>query len=759
MVTTRRNANANPESIITKEDDTPKDKRDLGEDESIDGNTSSEHDDALVPGKKRARSGRAPVNNSRKKYVRGKQGGLKGLMKMPVEIFTEIAYLLNPGDLISLARSNKFFRKMLLKRSSAQIWQRAESNVPGLPPCPAGICEPQYAALVFSKYCTLCGASAPSNPDLDLRVRLCNSCRDTEVEVISRKRDRLDLDLTLVHYSLRTRPKKNKSQPRIPVDAIFVMRNEIDEILEKRGEFRHAKDQRGLAQWDRERRVEVLARRMHAGRVFDYLKETEASREEDLESMKQQRRETIFERLKALGWTDEDLEFEGPELKPWRVVVDAPKPLTDRVWTNILPKLTQMLEENRERHIVSAKKKRRIERRARIDKFLLDMRYTEHPFEPIFGALGVPTPPPPDVGGDVGMLRLLVFSTALPETPNPFPKTQTALKWGCLRDLDEPEIDIEEVAARLEERKAQIEEKALEWRTLVEQRLVEKFEAQADQIDEDVVLTVAGSTDSTMQLPRNTRLLLRADTLFSQEGSNTNSAPFMSYEGRPPCYYPNFVSSFYDGLEESESYTGSDTGQETDLERYTRDTETERIVKPLLRELGMQDASHIELGVFKSRFTCGRCKSGKPKKWKDLVKHYVLELKLWASQNDAHDDRIRYPIVVRNVHDTESMNNPKPLVHLLAEEEASQTDDSGSNSPSSSAPGRPRCYLCEATGRSDVRMGREDILAHAREVHDVVAPIDGLHYGDAPNLKWHDVWNEFHDVHIPPDPESPSVES
>lgn len=31
------------------------------------------------------------------------------------------------------------------------VWQQAEKNVPGLPPCPAGMREPQYGALMFFK--------------------------------------------------------------------------------------------------------------------------------------------------------------------------------------------------------------------------------------------------------------------------------------------------------------------------------------------------------------------------------------------------------------------------------------------------------------------------------------------------------------------------------------------------------------------------------------------------------------------------------
>ncbi|KAG8795623.1 hypothetical protein FRC12_011969 [Ceratobasidium sp. 428] len=119
---------------------------------------TSEEDNAPAPIQKRARLNSGAAKPTQKKHVRGKQGGLEGLMKMPIEIFTEIAYLLEPGDLIALIRSNKFFRELLLRPSSIKMWRQAENNVPGLPACPHDMCEPQYAALLFSKYCTAsCG--------------------------------------------------------------------------------------------------------------------------------------------------------------------------------------------------------------------------------------------------------------------------------------------------------------------------------------------------------------------------------------------------------------------------------------------------------------------------------------------------------------------------------------------------------------------------------------------------------------------------
>ncbi|KAG8690921.1 hypothetical protein FRC08_010315 [Ceratobasidium sp. 394] len=116
-------------------------------------NESSKQSEPTVQAAKRPRIAQ-PEPRARKKYVRGKQGGLRGIMKVPMEVFTEIMQHLEPGELVTLTRSNKFFRNMLLRQSAVHIWQRVQKNVPGLPPCPSGMCEPQYAALLFSKYCT-----------------------------------------------------------------------------------------------------------------------------------------------------------------------------------------------------------------------------------------------------------------------------------------------------------------------------------------------------------------------------------------------------------------------------------------------------------------------------------------------------------------------------------------------------------------------------------------------------------------------------
>ncbi|KAG8784599.1 hypothetical protein FRC12_018510 [Ceratobasidium sp. 428] len=750
MVSTRR-SNRTP-ATVTRESPIDVSEKKYNENggsvdvESDEEGILSEQDDVLAPSKKRARSNQVTAKNRPKKYVRGKQGGLRGLMKMPIEIFNEIAYLLTPGDLLSLTRSSKFFRSMLLQRSAVQMWRRAESSVPGLPPCPPDMCEPQYAALMFSKHCTLCGAGATAKVDAHLAVRLCSACRDTQLQVLNTSRSSVNFEL--VRYSTHTRPKREKSQPRLSIHSVFGLKHEVEEVRAKQDQFRRTKDQKGLDKWEKEKKAAVLSRIEHAKLLIRYIEESELSREADLDNMKQQRRTNIVERLKALGWTDKDMSFDVPLVKSWSALVDAPKPLTDRIWTNILPKLTQMLEENRERNITNEKKHQRLLRRALVDKFLLHMKYTAHPFETIFEALGVPTPLPPDLTNRSGMIKSLVLQKTSPETPNPFPKPQAMLEWDCLRDLSEVEMSLEEVGAKLEERKEEIEEKVLEWRTLTERHLVQRLTSETSEYDKDVVLKVKDTTEPTSQLSRNTRLLLRADTIFKQEMSDSiRVLSASSYGGLIPDYYPNFVSSKSDSLKETIFGDYSRYSQETNLNKYVRDTETEEIAKLLLLELNVPDASHIELQALRARFVCGRCVDKKPKAWTRMLGHYMEELTFWDVQkDDTRHPPVRHPILVRHLHALERTENSKPLIRLLAKEEATEMTALVENASDV----KLYCYLCEATGRRNKRLSRDDMLVHMQEVHDATTPVGRVYYGAEAHKEsdstWCEEWDMFHDA-------------
>jgi hypothetical protein len=141
---------------------------------------------------------------------------------------------------------------------------------------------------------------------------------------------------------------------------------------------------------------------------------------------------------------------------------------------------------------------------------------------------------------------------------------------------------------------------------------------------------VKGSTDSTAHLSRDSRILLRADTIFRRRDLPPD--PENDYRsqyglGAPRVdnslqYYPKFVSSdshFFEYSWSEDNVEEDPRNYETNLDNYDRYIKAENVVKPLLRELGMPDAAWAELELMNRRFTCGRCVDKMPKTWGELV--------------------------------------------------------------------------------------------------------------------------------------------
>ncbi|KAG1826927.1 uncharacterized protein BJ212DRAFT_1474135 [Suillus subaureus] len=67
---------------------------------------------------------------------RARRGGLSLLPTMSLDVLFEIFGFLKPLDLLSLARTSKAFRNLLMRKSNAFIWRASRSLVPNLPECP-----------------------------------------------------------------------------------------------------------------------------------------------------------------------------------------------------------------------------------------------------------------------------------------------------------------------------------------------------------------------------------------------------------------------------------------------------------------------------------------------------------------------------------------------------------------------------------------------------------------------------------------------
>ncbi|KAF8959596.1 hypothetical protein BDZ97DRAFT_1666979 [Flammula alnicola] len=118
--------------------------------------------DGPEPRKKKARGTKRKTHEDKEsraethrqvKKARGQEGSFDGLIEMPLDVLYEIFGLLNPIDVLHLARTTKALRGILMTRSAVFVWKLARSNIEGLPLCPDDLTEPQYANLLFTDNC------------------------------------------------------------------------------------------------------------------------------------------------------------------------------------------------------------------------------------------------------------------------------------------------------------------------------------------------------------------------------------------------------------------------------------------------------------------------------------------------------------------------------------------------------------------------------------------------------------------------------
>ncbi|GAA6001873.1 hypothetical protein JCM5350_003215, partial [Sporobolomyces pararoseus] len=126
-----------------------------------------------------------PVPTKRKKTSNRKpnvkdKGKLRSFVSLlPLDLVGEVCRYLSPSDLLNWSRSSKQFRKILLNRTiTSSWWRNARRNV-GLPDLVAEMSEPEYASLIFDKFCMAEGCSSePRDKETDFfhRSRLCAKC-------------------------------------------------------------------------------------------------------------------------------------------------------------------------------------------------------------------------------------------------------------------------------------------------------------------------------------------------------------------------------------------------------------------------------------------------------------------------------------------------------------------------------------------------------------------------------------------------------
>ncbi|KAH7332971.1 hypothetical protein B0J17DRAFT_677073 [Rhizoctonia solani] len=676
------------------------DMADVQDDVGRDGNfedDESDKEEQRPPPRKRQRVAPKPTQAmTRKKQIRGKQGRLADLVNMPIDIFTEVASHLLPGDIISLSRANKFFRNLLIHRSAIHIWHSTMKNVQGLPPCPEGMSEPHFLALLFSKTCSMCGSPVRTNMDPFLLVKLCGPCRNTQLMPLISVSPVL---IPLINYSRGIAPTKRRTA------WAYVLRNDADDLTAQYNEKHESIDANALEEWVREKKESVAARRNRGLQIAEFLEDLERGREREILDIKTARRSEIKRRLAEMGWTEMDMEFGWwalREQRDWNDLVSRSKPLTERIWTNIQPKLIPLLEANREARQKMERDSRKSERQFRLSELFLDIKQKD----PSVLQLKAPNP----------VARLSSTMATISFTyRGPFPDFCHTLDWPLIKDLYETDSTVEEMEARFEEKRQEIEGLVTQWQNRIQSQLVSRLrEGYANQ-GETVRPIITISNDGPGPLANvsdDLKLLLRADSLF-------HSTPTLS-NLKSPLSFGTIISSA--GLSGSLSVYSSVIPRPTpNLDNIQWYSEAHEAARELLADMGRPDASYLEMKGVGSVFACGRCHDTDTRNWEGMVQHYVEQKQLHAKIQENIATMSDAGITYNNVHDSALLVD-QPMVTDYATKALDVASEPGSSR-------LQECKLCEKIPAArEVTAYRTGIIKHLLDVHGIIEPQTDEHF-------------------------------
>ncbi|QRV72016.1 DNA mismatch repair protein [Ceratobasidium sp. AG-Ba] len=233
---------------------------------------------------KKARSAKTLTVGPKK---RGKLSFVR-LLDLPPEVFSEISKHLMPVDLLSLARSNTFFRTMLMSRICQPRWKAAIRNVPNMPESPSGFSEPEYISLLYTEICTMCGTKALCPVDPYLLARLCRGCHNESTQVVL---------ISDPIYSLVPRSPMSKD-----CEPLFctTYKSEYDEVQ------RECARRDPGTKWRKTRKAEVDQRQKYVKRLQQFLDSLEKEKATEAEEARKQRlKEHVWTNLTFIAYSQE----------------------------------------------------------------------------------------------------------------------------------------------------------------------------------------------------------------------------------------------------------------------------------------------------------------------------------------------------------------------------------------------------------------------------------------------------------------------
>ncbi|KAG8717808.1 hypothetical protein FRC09_013642 [Ceratobasidium sp. 395] len=557
-----------------------------------------------------------------------------------------------------------------------------------------------------------CGTKVLRHMDPFLRVRLCNSCRDEQVIKIWSWDD--------LSWAV---PQSNLIKA-IGHSYNYTLRSEIEKAKE-----RNKDEQQFPPSWMGARMAELEELHKHGEMLRKHLKKIDNKQSVELGNIREQRIKEIETRLLKNGWTKRDMDtYPGSTANEWNKLVYQSKPITDRIWSNLYPKLVPLLESNRAHYNRLDREERKRNCITRIDDLATKVRQALPPL------MHVTLKRPLENGDTLEPAVPAGLEQAAPTSDNvsdikvnmPFPSTPELLAWPMITSIVEADMSVEDTEERFDDMREEFNLAVVEWRNKVEENLMDIWDVGQTEDSENEAEPVAsanegkgkatvhtgtkGDTHGTKEYepttyPSPVQLVLPdfTVTFTKPDGTTTTDIsdllPKMQTLLRADtmfrsryCYYtypaivpvptpPNRYSGVFD------------EGKPWNTDGVGRHVAASAVAIQLLALVGRPDATGAEMSAIGKRFRCGRCLPDILLTWEELVIHYTLSQSRWEKVQEQLKDNLKSQYTFRDLHDL-GQPNAKPFAYLMTTQAAADfTAECAANDTYST-----KCYLCESLG-------------------------------------------------------------
>ncbi|CUA75368.1 Major DNA-binding protein [Rhizoctonia solani] len=456
-----------------------------------------------------------------------------------------------------------------------------------------------------------------------------------------------------------------------------VLLEDAEAVCNRYNQLRKYGDRVLFGAWVEHRKRRTNNRRKHALELIKFLDALEQEQIHERDNLKAARRADIETRFLKQGWTRDDMDFTTNYQwkKQWLALVEQPKQLNERVWTNLTPD----------------------EGTCRTPEGLQDL------LETVLIRDRAQYPP------------LLKFefqkSTGSQQNYNfrdIFPDVEDVLEWPLIQTMNDNDLGVTAFRQKLLEHKDDISNLLTQWREKIRTHMVTLLRTENRTYNPILEPPESSTSDPFIDLSDDFKLLLRADSLFYLA---------RTFSGiRLPFVYHETVEAGHDAYccDRQGLWVGGKKDP-LDMDRFRRYSNAQKVARVLLRSIGKPNASFLELEM--EDYVCGRCHDIKPRSWGEIVQHYVEQKRTFMRIQESAPKLAKKGITYNNVHDAE-FDEDQPLIRILEPR----------ISDKKVVPLR-ECNLCiKKPIALELVASENKLLRHLLEVHDIAEPELGVDY-------------------------------